>query len=352
MDDDRLERIRSRVGESIQTVRGLEVEQGKVVEFADAIGDENPIYRNPSVVNKRGLDQIPAPISFTWLHMFPHHRPSGVNHLGFDLGLDERALMHGEQSYAFERPVFVGDRLSGTTTLTGAERRSGSRGGTMTIVRFETELVDETGDLVVTESTTTIETEGAVNDGDDQPATTTESTSMRDGDTVQASSSDTDQRLSDRHSMRRPSFATIRREGMSLDQRLYRSDLEIGATATLTVEGVGRTDFVRYAGASGDFNPVHYDPTYANTLGYPDVFGQGMLTAGYVGSLLSAWFGVDAVTAIDNRFTATTWPGDTLTVTGEIVSVDCPEATIEFQVVRQTNETVVRGSASISLADR
>ena len=46
------------------------------------------------------------------------------------------------------------------------------------------------------------------------------------------------------------------------------------------IEGVTRPDFVRYAGASGDFVPLHYDQTFVETAGIPTVFAQGMFTAG------------------------------------------------------------------------
>jgi len=55
-------------------------------------------------------------------------------------------------------------------------------------------------------------------------------------------------------------------------------------------EDVQRENFVRYAGASGDFNPVHYDGPYAKAAGYPSVFGQGMFTAGIASRAATNWF--------------------------------------------------------------
>jgi len=322
--------LRERVGESMQTVQGLEVEAGKVVEFATAVGDENPVYRG--VEDVPGLERIPAPLTFTWLHQFPQYRPSGVDLLGFDLGLDDRYVLHGKQEYEFERPVFVGDRLSGTTTLAGVERRTGGRAGEMTFVTYETEFVDATDERVATETTTVIETDGAVDDG--------------------ASAPEPDDVGDDPDPTEPPSFATVSRTGVTYDRRLRPDDVSAGDTATMTVDGLTRGNFVRYAGASGDMNPLHYDQPYAQAAGNPDVFGQGMLSAGFAGALLSAWFGVDAVESFRNRFTARSWPGDTLTVTAEVVAVADPTLDVEFQVTRQNGETLIRGEATVDLSDR
>lgn len=78
---------------------------------------------------------------------------------------------------------------------------------------------------------------------------------------------------------------------------------------------VTRTDFVRYAGAGGDFNPLHHDDDYARRLGMPSVFAMGMWTAGLLGSLVSDQVGIAAVTALDVRFRSPVWPGDELLLT-------------------------------------
>lgn len=115
---------------------------------------------------------------------------------------------------------------------------------------------------------------------------------------------------------------------------------------TVIVEDVAPKDFVRYAGASGDFNPIHYDGEYARALGNPDVFGQGMLTAGYAGHLVSDWFGLDALRRFRTRFTSRVWPGDALTVRGEVTDVDVPSVSVELTANRQTGETVLVGDAT------
>ena len=74
-----------------------------------------------------------------------------------------------------------------------------------------------------------------------------------------------------------------------------------------------RTQFVRYAGASHDFNPNHHDEVYAKASGNKAVFGMGMLAGGYCARLLTDWFGDGALRGLRVRFASRFWPGDVLT---------------------------------------
>lgn len=161
-----LDELKRRVGESNVTVENLEIEAGKVEEFARAIGDENPVHRDEAAAAERGFEDVVAPLTFTRTGYFQRYRPEGIDtDLGFDdLGLRSEYLVHGEQEYEFERPLRVGDVLTGTTTLTDVYQRDGSRGGTMTFLEYVTEYEDQEGDLVLTEYMTRIETGGAIDD--------------------------------------------------------------------------------------------------------------------------------------------------------------------------------------------
>ena len=97
---------------------------------------------------------------------FPRNREAEGR--GFDLGFRQEYLIHGEQAYEVERPLQVGDVLTGTTTLTDVYQREGSRGGTMTFAVLETEYATRDGEVVMTASSTVIETGGAIDpDGED-----------------------------------------------------------------------------------------------------------------------------------------------------------------------------------------
>jgi acyl dehydratase len=69
----------------------------------------------------------------------------------------------------------------------------------------------------------------------------------------------------------------------------------------------------RYAGASGDFNPMHHDETVATAAGSPSVFGHGMLTAALMARVVKDWLGPEAMRRYKVRFSKQVWPGDTLT---------------------------------------
>jgi acyl dehydratase len=80
------------------------------------------------------------------------------------------------------------------------------------------------------------------------------------------------------------------------------------------VEGVQRLQLVMYAGASGDFNPIHTDEPAAMAAGHPSVFAHGMLTMGVTGRALTNLVGDGRVRKFGGRFTSQVWPGDNLTV--------------------------------------
>lgn len=82
-----------------------------------------------------------------------------------------------------------------------------------------------------------------------------------------------------------------------------------------------RATLVRYAGASGDFNPIHWDEGYAQSAGFPGVFAHGMLTAGILAGYLTRWLGSDSVRRYRVRFSGIVFPGQTLTCTGRITRV-------------------------------
>jgi acyl dehydratase len=79
--------------------------------------------------------------------------------------------------------------------------------------------------------------------------------------------------------------------------------------------------FARYAGASGDFNPMHYDDTLARSAGYPSVFSQGMHSAALLASYAVDWLGAANVRRFRVRFQEQVWPGDVLTCAGEVTAV-------------------------------
>ncbi len=114
-----------------------------------------------------------------------------------------------------------------------------------------------------------------------------------------------------------------------------------------------RTDFVRYVGASHDFNPNHHDEIYAQKSGNKTVFGMGMLAGGYCGRLLTDWLGIGPLQRLRIRFASRLWPDDVLTCTAKVTGkreeagrrlIDC-----EFTAVNQAGEVIIRGDATAAL---
>ena len=87
----------------------------------------------------------------------------------------------------------------------------------------------------------------------------------------------------------------------------------------LKIPPVSRHPLALYCGASGDHNPIHVDLDYAKSAGLDDVIAHGMLSAGYLARMLTDWVPQSSIRSINNRFTAMTHIGDSVTCTGKVV---------------------------------
>ena len=137
----------------------------------------------------------------------------------------------------------------------------------------------------------------------------------------------------------------------------YWDDVKEGeAIPEVRVEKLTRTDFVRYAGASGDFNPIHHDQTFGEAAGNPTVFAMGMLNAGILSRVVTAFVGRPAVRRFRVRFATRAWPGDDVICSGKVTKKfeEGGEARIEGDVaaVNQKGETLITGSFVAALPRR
>jgi acyl dehydratase len=114
----------------------------------------------------------------------------------------------------------------------------------------------------------------------------------------------------------------------------------------VVADGLTRTQIVMYAGASGDFHPVHHDELVAHDMGYPSIFAHGMLTMGLTGRLLTDVLGEDALLRYGARMVAQVWPGDTLTATLTVESVRGAELDLSVRTVNQAGDLVLTGEAT------
>ncbi len=133
---------------------------------------------------------------------------------------------------------------------------------------------------------------------------------------------------------------------------LRASDLNVGDShEEVVVHNLSRTQIVQYAGASGDYNPVHTDEVFATKVaGYPTVFAHGMLTMGLTGKMLTNWVGDGCLTKYGVRFVSQVWPGDTLTSRATIQAIreEKGERLLDLEVTteNQDGRAVVQGSAT------
>ena len=108
-----------------------------------------------------------------------------------------------------------------------------------------------------------------------------------------------------------------------------------------TTEPVTRTQIVRFAGAAGDFNPMHHDEVFAREAGQPSVFAMGQLQAAMLASMVAEWLGRENVLGYGVRFRDKVWPGDRLVLTGEVVEEADGVRRCELQAAREDDGAIV-----------
>ena len=140
------------------------------------------------------------------------------------------------------------------------------------------------------------------------------------------------------------------------EQKLFFEDVNEGDEAPVVTHELTRTDLVMYAGASGDYNPMHHDEVKAKEAGLPSVFGHGMFSMGFLGKALTDYVGVGNVAKYKVRFAKQTWPGETfitkVVVTGKRKENGANLVDLECSLVNQDGEVKVAGEATASLPSR
>ena len=137
---------------------------------------------------------------------------------------------------------------------------------------------------------------------------------------------------------------------------LHYEDVSEGDEAPVKRHTLTRTDLVRYAGASGDYNPMHHDEILATGAGQPSVFGHGMFSMGILGSALTDFVGAGTLTHYKVRFSRQTWPGEELitkiVVTAKRTDGDQALVDLECSLMNGDGEVKVVGEATAALPTR
>jgi acyl dehydratase len=125
------------------------VERDRVNQFADAIGERDPVFRDPEAARAAGYPEQVAPPTFVTVIQL---MTSGQVVLDQELGLDYSRVVHGEQSYRYERPLVVGDTIKATPRLASIQAKKSNE-----FLTIESEVHDaKTGELVLTARSTLI----------------------------------------------------------------------------------------------------------------------------------------------------------------------------------------------------
>jgi len=137
-------------------------------------------------------------------------------------------------------------------------------------------------------------------------------------------------------------------------RRLYFEGVHVGdELPALAKAPVDRVQLARYAGASGDFNPVHVDEVYARGIGMPSVYAPGMLVMGFLGQLVSDWARGAQLRKYSVRFIKMVWPGDTVVCKGRVIDRFGDSgryyADLELWAENQKGELVMKGSSQVQL---
>ena len=270
--------------------------------FADAVGDTNPIFRDPAAAQLAGFPNMPALPTFV-----TRFRISFA-----DAGLDpERTqILHGEQEYVYARPLYASDTLVVRHRV--AALRQTARAGGMAIMTLEQLGDTPQGEHVVTGRSTVIVR--------DTPP-----------DASAAAAGESGARM-------RP--------------------LEPGGEAipTLTKQ-VSQEQINAYADVSGDHNPIHVNPAAARAVGLDGTIAHGMLSMAFVGQVLTDWATARTddpgwVARLKVRFQAMVRPGDTLTCHGVPGQRDGDRQRLDVWIDNQHGERILSGDADVVLKGR
>jgi len=317
--------------------------------FARAVGDPNPLFVDAERARAAGQPGVLAPPTFGIAadHFDPdYERRPRVGETWFGSGSEPVSAtggsqqpsgggsgFHAEEQFVYHRPIVVGDVLFGRKRVGKAWEKRGRRGGALRFSEDIVEYRDAADAPVLTAVWVNVLTERVVRGGGFEAAGAV--TSSAPGSEVEADDWTP-----------RPDSSEVELAGATLAVGDVREQL--------LVEDLKRTQIVMYAGASGDFHPMHSDASYAQAMGMPGVFAHGMLTMGMAGRVLTDLAGPENLADYRAQFRGQVWPGDTLRARTRVVAVcargDRRAAHLELTILNQRDETVLTGRAHVWFA--
>ena len=139
--------------------------------------------------------------------------------------------------------------------------------------------------------------------------------------------------------------------------KVYFEDVKVGDELPPLVKGpIQQIQLTRYAGASGDFNPIHQDDEFARAAGMGGVFAHGMLSMGFVGQAVTDWAGAGQVRKLGARFAGLVRLKDTITCRGRVLAKSSKDdvnlVDLEVWAENDKGDKVVTGKATVALPTR
>ena len=265
-------------------------------QFADAIGDTNPVFHDPGAAQRAGFHGVPATPTFITRFRVPFA----------EAGLDtERSqVLHGEQEYAFSRPIVAGDTLVVRHRVKSI--RQTARAGGMAIMTLEQFCDTPDGERVATGGATVV---------------------VRDAPTPDEA----------------PAAGAAGSGGGKA------SGGKSGEPLPALTKHVTQAQIDAYANVSGDHNPIHLDQQAARAVGLDGTIAHGMLGMAFAGQLLTDWLTSSSggwVARLRVRFQGLVRPGDTLTVRGALGD-GATRQRVDVWIENQTGERVISGDAEV-----
>ena len=327
--------LRKRIGVKItDTVEpwNYEATRDAIRHYAHGIGDDNPLWCDPAYAQKTRYGSIVALPSF----LFTSSRIVS----GYVGGLSGVHAMWAGADWTWHKPVLRNDLITTEAYLKDLIEHQTRFAGRSFQQIYHVDFFNQKGDKVAECDSWVFRT-----DRDEARERGTKYTEAR--GRVEPF---TDQQLAELYKL----YEAEQIRGAT--PRYWEDVKEGDALPEVKVANLTRTDFVKYAGASGDFNPIHHDQTFAEASGNPTVFAMGMLNAGILSRVVTAFAGRPNVRRYKVRFATRVWPGDDIVCRGRVTKklAQGGEKLVEgeLEAVNQKGETLISGSFVAALPSR
>ncbi len=259
----------------------LDIERGKIREFSNAMYAPIPdfIEGYTPVIPATFLSSAP----YTWGYSLERPRGTVFESIDHDFSVP----LHAEESIIFHgEPPRAGDRLTCQLSLENVKTKTGSKGGDLTFLTTLNEYKNMENQVVVEQRSTTV---------------TTEQSPKEEGWHVTVPDY-------------KPSYPTIDPEALftNVYQMSWEDLVEGNGPGIVDAGPLMIREMVRFQGAVGEDNPLHYDKAWATSFGFPALFGLGMHQASVLASYAAHWLDPKAVRSFRARFMNVYWVGDCL----------------------------------------